>query len=169
LPFCTNIALHTGTSACSIVLIRIAQINIRDIKGDNILMDPKALGIPDFHFSRQYMNRDGSAPVKAKYRRTERWPRYYLIDFGFSSQYAPEEMPPSVAPLPASDPSLPELAAATHRFDPFPSDVYYIGNWIRMELVDVSVNPDVLTLVLNQYTGKPSQLAPTWLQDAGIS
>ncbi|KAH6890066.1 other/AgaK1 protein kinase [Coprinopsis sp. MPI-PUGE-AT-0042] len=135
-PFDTVGEALAFSEKCLKVLPFYINIAPSDVKGDNVLMDSKALGIPDFHFSRQHMNRDGSAPIKPKYRRTERWPRYYLIDFGFSSQYAPEEMPPSVPPLPASDPSLPELAASSHRFDPFPSDVYYIGNWIRMELVD---------------------------------
>ncbi|KAH6884706.1 hypothetical protein BKA70DRAFT_137394 [Coprinopsis sp. MPI-PUGE-AT-0042] len=108
----------------------------RDVKGDNILMDSKALGIVDFNFNRPRMHRDGLNPIKPKYRRTQKWPRYHIIDFGFSSQYAPEEMPPSEAPLPASDRSLPELDAPDSRFNPFPSDVYYIGNWIRIDLID---------------------------------
>ena len=103
-------------------------------------MDAKALGISDFSFNQHPMNKDGSGPIKPKYRRTEQWPRYYIIDFGFSSQYAPDNMPPSVPPLPASDLSLPELNAPAHRFNPFPSDVYYVGNWTKMELLDVCVS-----------------------------
>ncbi|KAJ6543681.1 hypothetical protein B0H10DRAFT_2134463 [Mycena sp. CBHHK59/15] len=52
-------------------------------------------------------------------------PKYYLIDFGISRRYKPEQLPP------------PEFRNSYTPCDPFPTDIYYIGNLIRENFLDV--------------------------------
>ncbi|KAH6899459.1 other/AgaK1 protein kinase [Coprinopsis sp. MPI-PUGE-AT-0042] len=114
----------------------------RDIKGDNILLDPTSLGISDWHFSRpDRQATDIDRAVKVKYTRTQRRPKYYITDFGYSTLYAQDEAnwPPMEPPKPASDNSLPELQS-DDLCDPFPVDVYYVGNWMRLEFINGDPN-----------------------------
>jgi len=107
-----------------------------DIRIENIMMSPEQLGFGDFHFTRpQYLYDDDHKrkDVRAKFTRTERPPKYYIIDFGFSKQWREDEMPPAELPRPARDTTLPELKARTQPCNPFMCDVYYIGNLLRME------------------------------------
>ncbi|KAH6910835.1 other/AgaK1 protein kinase [Coprinopsis sp. MPI-PUGE-AT-0042] len=112
------------------------RIAHRDVKGENILMNAVGLGITDFHFSAKSLSADGKKRLSPKHYRTERWPKYYLIDFGFSSQYSPDEMPPMELPRFATDETLPELDNHRTPCNPFPVDVYYVGNLIRAEILD---------------------------------
>ncbi|EAU85847.2 other/AgaK1 protein kinase [Coprinopsis cinerea okayama7 len=111
----------------------------RDVRRDNIMMDPHAMGHSSWHFVCPEKTRDYRSEVTHKYTRTERRPRYYIIDFGYSAQFKPEEMPPSTLPKPASDTSLPEYNNLWKPCDPFPIDVYVVGNMIRMDFLDVGV------------------------------
>ncbi|KAH6873678.1 other/AgaK1 protein kinase [Coprinopsis sp. MPI-PUGE-AT-0042] len=107
----------------------------RDIKGENILMDHTALGIPRFNYNSPDRTYNGEATVNAKFSRTERRPKYLIIDFGFSTQI-PDDTPTLLLPKPASDTTLPELQELDTPCDPFLSDVYYVGNMLRMEFIE---------------------------------
>ncbi|KIY47449.1 hypothetical protein FISHEDRAFT_11906, partial [Fistulina hepatica ATCC 64428] len=69
--------------------------------------------------------------------RTECWPRYYLTDFGLSNSFDPSRGRPKALVVKGGDRSAPE-----HRTrkpcNPFPTDVYYIGNMIKTDFLDVS-------------------------------
>ncbi|TFK22807.1 other/AgaK1 protein kinase [Coprinopsis marcescibilis] len=108
----------------------------RDVRVDNIMMDPSSFGFERFHFCRPEKTFDYKRRVEAQFTRTERQPKYLLIDFGFSTQYRPEEMPPSELPMAATDLSLPELENHDKPCNPFPVDVYYVGNMLRMDFID---------------------------------
>ncbi|EAU82366.1 other/AgaK1 protein kinase [Coprinopsis cinerea okayama7 len=121
----------------------------RDVRFENIMMDPSALEYERFHFFNPNKRWDMGKPAvdlraandaTHKYTRTERRPKYYIIDFGFSTQYSPDEMPPSENPKPATDNTAPEFKDLTKPCDPFPLDVYVIGNMIRMDFLDGHVD-----------------------------
>lgn len=75
--------------------------------------------------------------VRAKFSRTERPPRYYIIDFGLSRRLLPGEDPNTEPPVLASDPSVPEFLQPSTPCNPFLVDIYTIGNLIRMDFMDV--------------------------------
>ncbi|TFK22799.1 hypothetical protein FA15DRAFT_643594 [Coprinopsis marcescibilis] len=108
----------------------------RDIKIENVMMDSAPLRIERFNFHFPDRTFDYTGYVEAKSTRTEHPTKYFIIDFGFSSQFEPEEMPPALPPLPASDNSAPEFKSLSTPCDPFPLDVYYVGNMIRMDFID---------------------------------
>jgi hypothetical protein len=102
------------------------------------MLDPTTMYIDSFHPAQPDKRRDWKGP--ARYRaRTQRPPRYYLIDFGLSKVYPPEDGPPRDIPVQGGDKSVPEFANDSREpYDPFPVDVYYLGNWIREYFMKVS-------------------------------
>lgn len=84
---------------------------------------------------------DLTGRISPRYTRTERSPRYYIIDFGFSKRFREEDVPPSIVPKQATDLTVPEYRTPDTPCDPFPIDVYTLGNLIRTDFMDVS-HPD---------------------------
>ena len=62
------------------------------------------------------------------YSRTERPPRYYLINFGLSRRYQSRDALDE--PLRGGDKSAPQHRRGG-RYNPFRTDIYYLGNLIR--------------------------------------
>ena len=90
-----------------------------------------------FHPVMQYQ--DPSFAHSAKYfTRTQRPPKYYFIDFGISRRYDPADGPPLELPIEGGDKTVPEFKASHGPCDPFPTDVYYLGNLIRQEFLEVT-------------------------------
>jgi hypothetical protein len=84
------------------------------------------------------MKRSRDFRGKAKgYTRTSRPPRYLLIDFGLSRQHDPTKGTPLEIPLRGGDKSAPEHQDMTTPCNPFPTDVYYIGNLVREDFIQV--------------------------------
>ncbi|EPQ57114.1 hypothetical protein GLOTRDRAFT_137525 [Gloeophyllum trabeum ATCC 11539] len=110
------------------------RIAHRDCDGRNIMMDGVSLYPEGFHPIRSNMKPDlsGFAP---HYTRTQRPTRYYLIDFGISRRYNPEDGPPLEPPILGGDKSVPEFQTSDEPRDPFPTDVYYMGNMIREDFI----------------------------------
>jgi len=103
----------------------------------NIMMDAKPLYPVPYHPVENDMKRDFSG--RAKHRtRTERPVRYYLIDFGLSRRYNPADGPPREGIILGADKTVPEFAKSNDPCDPFPTDVYYLGNCIRTTFLQVS-------------------------------
>jgi hypothetical protein len=73
------------------------------------------------------------------YTRTQRPPKYYFIDFGISRKYNPADRPPLEDPIWGGDRSVPEFRRSLDPCDPFPTDVYYVGNLVREDFLDVRV------------------------------
>jgi hypothetical protein len=88
----------------------------------------------------QSINRtcDRTGPAR-HYTRTQRPPKYYLIDFGISRKYDSSSGPPLEAPILGGDKTVPEFQKSTEPCDPFPTDVYYVGNLIRTDFLEVRV------------------------------
>jgi hypothetical protein len=87
-----------------------------------------------FHPVKINRNRNFQGTAKA-YTRTQRPPIYYLIDFGLSRQYASREV--TDEPLRGGDKSAPEHRSR-RRCNPFQTDIYYLGNLVRHEFIEVS-------------------------------
>jgi len=78
---------------------------------------------------------DRSADFRGRakgYTRTQRPPRYYLIDFGLSRFYNSRNVLDE--PLRGGDRSAPEHRDG-RRCNPFHTDIYYLGNLVRQEFI----------------------------------
>jgi hypothetical protein len=95
--------------------------------------------------------RDFSGHVKIRSSRTLTPIRYYLVDFGLSRRYNPEDGPPLALPRWGGDKSVPEFVAADTPCNPFPVDVYCLGNAIRQYFLEVRNTPHNNTLPLNMF------------------
>jgi hypothetical protein len=71
------------------------------------------------------------------YTRTQRPVKYYLTDFGISRRYNPDSGPPLEYPIYGGDKTVPEFRFSLDACNPFPTDIYYVGNAIRKTLLKV--------------------------------
>ncbi|KAF6758073.1 kinase-like domain-containing protein [Ephemerocybe angulata] len=111
------------------------RIAHRDLAYGNFMMDPSLFTIP-FHPFMDSERLDFKGSAKAKYTRTQHRPRYYIIDYGLSARYEENEMPPSeVMGAYGSDRTVPEHASPDEPHNPFPIDIYCLGNLIRREIL----------------------------------
>jgi len=93
--------------------------------------------------------RDFSGDVKHT-TRTRKPVKYYLIDFGLSRRYNPEDRPVLELPGWGGDKSVPEfLKSNDDPCDPFPVDVYCLGNVIRRNFTEV--RQAFLFFIANSY------------------
>ena len=76
-----------------------------------------------------------------RWTRTERPPKYLLIDFGLSRYYDPDRGPPLDLPVRGIDKTPPEVQGEKYNkfSNPFATDIYYLGNMIKMEFFDVCI------------------------------
>jgi hypothetical protein len=86
-----------------------------------------------FHPTKIDRTRDFKGTAKA-YTRTQRPPVYYFIDFGLSRRYPSRDVMDE--PLRGGDRSAPEHRSQ-RRCNPFQTDIYYIGNLVRQEFMEV--------------------------------
>lgn len=95
-------------------------------------MDPTATFPNMYHPASSRLNRNFEGFAKY-YTRTARPTKYYLIDFGLSRKYNPEDGEPQDFPIRGGDKSVPEFQGngVCKRYNPFPTDIYYLGNMIR--------------------------------------
>ena len=107
---------------------------IRDCTSENIMLDPLNMFPESFHPAD--IGRAKDFRRKAKwYSRTRRPTRYLLIDFGLSRRYDPANGPPLDQPLRGGDKSAPEHQDRVTPCNPFPTDVYYLGNLVREDYI----------------------------------
>lgn len=105
------------------------------------MMDGQPLYPDGFHPVVTSRKRDYTGRAK-HFTRTQRAPKYYLIDFGLSRRYPPDDHSPVAAPIMGGDKTVPEFQNYNGgSFDPFPTDVYYIGNMVREDFIMVCVFP----------------------------
>ncbi|KAJ6603309.1 hypothetical protein DFH09DRAFT_1354580 [Mycena vulgaris] len=114
-----------------------------DCTGYNIMMDGQHLFPYGFHPRFQDMKPDNSETAK-HYTRTQRPVKYYIIDFGLSRKFQEGEVPRTYI-IEGGDSSPPEFGTIQERvdsaiphklLDPFPTDIYYLGNMIRRNYLD---------------------------------
>ncbi|KAH9033889.1 kinase-like domain-containing protein [Lactarius pseudohatsudake] len=107
----------------------------RDCTSENIMLDPSGMYPKSFHPADPRKSKDFRQKVKG-YSRTRRPTRYLLIDFGLSRHYDPAKGPPLDKPLRGGDKSAPEHRDRETPRDPFPTDVYYLGNLVREDYME---------------------------------
>ncbi|EPQ57119.1 hypothetical protein GLOTRDRAFT_127494 [Gloeophyllum trabeum ATCC 11539] len=129
----------------------------RDCNSRNIMLDPRQMYPQSFHPADPDSKRDYNGFAKY-YTRTQRPPRYYFIDFGISRRYRPEDMPPSEEIIRGGDKTAPEFNNPSGVANPFPTDVYFIGNMLREDLLRDKYGFDFLSpLVADMVRADPSK------------
>ncbi|KAF8889082.1 kinase-like domain-containing protein [Infundibulicybe gibba] len=101
----------------------------RDCKINNIMMDSVCLYRKPVHPTNLTKTRDYTGRPKAS-TRTQRPVKYYLVDFGLSCRYDASEQHPLSQSFIGGDQTVPEFAPGV-QVNPFPVDVYCIGNVVR--------------------------------------
>ena len=86
-----------------------------------------------FHPIRNDRSTDVEGTANA-HTRTQRSPFYYLVDFGLSRHYISRDV--TDEPLHGGEDSAPEHRSK-RRCNPFHADIYYIGNLVRHEFMEV--------------------------------
>ncbi|KDQ55741.1 hypothetical protein JAAARDRAFT_37166 [Jaapia argillacea MUCL 33604] len=132
----------------------------RDCDDCNIMLDPTELLPSGYHPVDINKKPDLSGRPKA-YTRTQRPTKYYLIDFGISRRYNPEDGPPLEYPIWGGDKTVPEFQKSDEKMDPFPTDVYYLGNLIREDFIQAKLGfqfmePLVVDMVQDDPTKRPT-------------
>jgi hypothetical protein len=99
-------------------------------------MDANPLYPIPYHPCETDMRRDFKGEAKHK-TRTQRPVKYYLTDFGISRRYEPDTIPLE-DPIWGGDKTVPEFQTSDEPRNPFPTDIYYLGNLIREDFLKVS-------------------------------
>lgn len=147
----------------------------------NIMMDPKPLYPEMYHPRVIDWTPDLQRPAKY-HNRTDHPTKYYFIDFGLSRKYDSIDSPPREPPIFGGDKSVPEFRKASDPCNPFPTDIYYLGNMIREEflqkwkgaefmksLIDEMVQEDPdkrpdIDVVVNRFEQIRATLSPSKLR-----
>jgi hypothetical protein len=110
----------------------------RDCNSNNIMMDASDMYPDGFHPMWPDKTPDFKGSAKY-YTRTQKPPKYYFLDFGISRRYDSANGPPLEGPIIGGDKTVPEFQGEKEfeRSDPFPTDVYYIGNMVRRDFLMV--------------------------------
>jgi serine/threonine protein kinase len=132
----------------------------RDCTSENIMLDPSNMYPESFHPAKIDRSRDFLRRATC-YTRTRRPTKYLLIDFGLSRRYDPANGPTLDKPYRGGDKSAPEHQDMTKRCNPFPTDVYYLGNLIREYFMQKYIGfefmePLVTDMVQNDPTKRPT-------------
>ncbi|EMD38837.1 hypothetical protein CERSUDRAFT_112564 [Gelatoporia subvermispora B] len=132
----------------------------RDCMVLNIMMDPKPLYPDMYHPQVTDMKRDFSGDAK-RFTRTKRPTRYMLIDFGLSRRYGIEEISPLEDPIWGGDKTVPEFLRSNDPCNPFPTDIYYLGNMIRETFLEATRGLEFMEpLVTDMVQDDPSRRPP---------
>ncbi|KAG6871490.1 hypothetical protein C0995_004116 [Termitomyces sp. Mi166 len=108
-----------------------------DCKSDNIMAGTVSLFNVPPHPAQRFMRLDYRGRVSVSSSRTKKPVKYYLIDFGLSKVYRPEDAPYLRQPPWGGDKTVPEFFFPNAPpCDPFAVDVYCIGNSIREDYLD---------------------------------
>src|ERR1700761_2921012 len=102
------------------------------------MLDPTNIYPNSFHPVAMGRSKDFRYKVK-RYSRTRRPTGYLLIDFSLSHQYDLANGPPLDEPLHSGDRSAPEHQDGETLCNSFPTDVYYLGNLVRVQYIQVRV------------------------------
>ncbi|KDQ55756.1 hypothetical protein JAAARDRAFT_180569 [Jaapia argillacea MUCL 33604] len=120
----------------------------RDCNSVNIMLDPRPLYPNSFHPVDKGRSRDYKGIAK-HFTRTQRPSKYYLIDFGISRRYGPDDDPSDEDIIVGGDKSPPEfdsgkMERTNYKCNPFHTDIYYLGNMIRNNFIQSSKGFDFM-------------------------
>lgn len=103
----------------------------------NIMMDPQHMFPHGYHPRAILSTHDLKRPAPYRSRMASR-PKYFFIDFGLSRQYDPADAEPLEDVIRGGDKTVPEFQDDdTGPLNPFPTDIYYLGNMIRETFLEV--------------------------------
>ena len=106
-----------------------------------------------FHFQRPHRLPGYSGEAKEPSTRTSKRPKYYIIDFGMSRRYPPDDPHPTEDAPDGGDRTVPEFGDGRKYVvhDPFAVDIYCVGNVIQKRILDVRLHYHCSThkLILN--------------------
>jgi len=128
----------------------------RDCTVNNIMFDPSGM-FPEGYHPVQLDRRPNFKGRAKRYSRTERPPRYYLIDFGLSRRYSSRNV--MDAPLRGGDRSAPEHQRGW-RCNPFQTDIYYLGNLIRDTFMNKYNGFEFMSGLVNAMTNESPAMRP---------
>jgi len=134
---CINTELPTGTHLAYLNFFLSLSRFKSDCHLPNVLMNADAMYPGGFHPAKQSMAPDWKGKAK-HFSRTERLPKYYLIDFGLSVRFRPNDSTPRARVVRGGDHDYPpELEDMNAEYDPFPTDVFHLGHLIMHEFTEV--------------------------------
>lgn len=76
--------------------------------------------------------------------------KYYFIDFGISTQFAPDQHPRLVLGMEGLDKDVPELSA-TVPYDPFKTDIFIIGSLLSEQFLQVRTATSLTRRLLTDF------------------
>ncbi|KIJ07481.1 hypothetical protein PAXINDRAFT_173467 [Paxillus involutus ATCC 200175] len=132
----------------------------RDCMRLNIMMDGEILYDEPFHPLRPKQKRDLTG-FASRRTRTERPPKYLFIDFGISRRYDASTKDPLEDPIWGGDKTVPEFQHSDEPRNPFPTDVYYLGNMIREDFMTGKVGFDFMAGLVNDMVQNDPSKRPT--------
>ncbi|KAF8059525.1 hypothetical protein FPV67DRAFT_1426286 [Lyophyllum atratum] len=133
-----------------------------DCKYNNIMADTLRLFSSPPHPSRPRMKRDFSGRTAKPASRTAKPVKYYLLDFDLSNIYRPEDAPHLETPPWGGDKTVPEFSIpGAPPCDPFPVDIYCIGNAIKQNFVDAKKGFEFMRGLISEMTDEDPQKRPT--------
>lgn len=135
----------------------------RDCMDLNIMMDPKPLFPKLYHPQEPRYSYDFRTSAKHS-TRTSRPVKYFFIDFGLSRQYDPKDGRPREDPIRGGDKTVPEFLRSNDPCDPFPTDVYYLGNMIREDFLQVFHGLEFMYPLISQMVHDDPIRRPTMAQ-----
>jgi hypothetical protein len=106
------------------------------------MLDASGMYPKGFHPRRQDRNIEITGPAEQRYTRTQRPPKYYWIDFGLAARFSRETESFQIPILRGNDKTVPEHQDPKYMqqlCDPFPTDIYYLGNLVREFFTEVCI------------------------------
>ncbi|RPD57474.1 hypothetical protein L227DRAFT_594628 [Lentinus tigrinus ALCF2SS1-6] len=132
----------------------------RDIMTLNVMMDPLPLVSEVYHPILDAWNYDTNRRVKFSIR-TGSPTKYYYIDFGLSRKYPDDCTSPLEVPIIGGDKTVPEFQNSDEACNPFPTDVYYLGNLIRTDFIQRYRNFDFMEPLVDDMVQDDPSKRPT--------
>ena len=102
------------------------------------MMDPMEMYPKGFHPALTSLSPSLRKIAKRRHRSQVPRVKYYFIDWGLSSMYNDPAQARMVEGYVTGDIDIPEILLFIWPFDPFPVDVFTVGNVFKKELLDVS-------------------------------
>ena len=98
----------------------------------NIMMDADPLYPAGYHPVKTRRESNGKSWAKP-FTRSQRPTKYHFVDFGLSHRFGSFEARHKLFPICGGDKSVPEFKNGGNGIlqDPFPTDIYYLGNMMR--------------------------------------
>ncbi|OCB91920.1 hypothetical protein A7U60_g788 [Sanghuangporus baumii] len=131
----------------------------RDCSDMNIMFDGAGMYPNGFHASVWNLDERG-IPTYPRRRRDVQSVRYYFTDFGLSSRFLDGE-PHVVTGMSGLDKEVPELQLPLNRYDPFPVDVFILGNVFKNNFTAKFSNASFLIPVVESMTQKKASERPS--------